>query len=623
MRILNIIELFYHSNTYITTQDIAHRFQVTTRTIQNDVKTLSKDGANNGFLIRYKRGEGYALEIKDDQKFQKYIASWKYDSYGNPNQRMEDIIVLLLCNYEFITQEFLSKTFNLSISQIKQDINKIKNELNHSHILLETKPHYGIRVLADLEKRIALLEKFYKNKNRYLLSKCDDIWKKSFIEQEIIQILKEKSIDMNYSELEQLYCFLKMLLVCKKNETECSLDATHNFLEAACKISECMEQKFVRSLSVKEIETLSKFLQRNSRQTSNHYKEQDTACFLKEALTKLEQQFHYKFTNNQIFMKNLLSHLNFLLDRLHQRISFQNPLLDEISVKFPIVLDIAICFAKQIETKYQMSLTQDEIGFLATHFAYHMEEINKKQLETYARIAVVCSSGGGSAYLIKLKLASIFYKSEIQTFSFFEKEELLNYQPNVIFSITNLDYIKDIPVIRIREILDDQDILKIKQLMQFNHPNIQILNCLQEDHFYIIEKEENYREILKRMSEKIEIEGYAGPYYSEYVLQREEYLSTIYHNGVAIPHPIMMCGKKNLISIAIIKHPIQEQGKQVRIIFMVSLKKQDIKLHEQITNFIFHVMNDLDKLQKLWKVNSFQELVRTIHMLERKISNDD
>ena len=48
-----------------------------------------------------------------------------------------------------------------------------------------------------------------------------------------------------------------------------------------------------------------------------------------------------------------------------------------------------------LKEKYGVDVTNDEAGFIATHFAGHMEKERKEKIMRFNRIGVVCSSGGG------------------------------------------------------------------------------------------------------------------------------------------------------------------------------------------------------------------------------------
>ena len=91
-----------------------------------------------------------------------------------------------------------------------------------------------------------------------------------------------------------------------------------------------------------------------------------------------------------------------------------------------MLFNISIRFSNMLKEKYNVEVTNDEAGFIATHFAAHMEREKQNKLERFNRIAVICSSGGGSAYLIKLQIESIFKKANVEAFSFTQMEEVEN-----------------------------------------------------------------------------------------------------------------------------------------------------------------------------------------------------
>ena len=105
-----------------------------------------------------------------------------------------------------------------------------------------------------------------------------------------------------------------------------------------------------------------------------------------------------------------------------------------------------------------------------------------------------------------------------------------------------------------------------------HHCNKQILQCEEYDPYTLVNdhpvyysffsKEffkyidaNCYEDLLKVMADELEEKGYGKEGFTNLVLERESYVSTIYMNGVCIPHPIETDAKKNIISVAILKKP--------------------------------------------------------------------
>ena len=312
----------------------------------------------------------------------------------------------------------------------------------------------------------------------------------------------------------------------------------------------------------------------------------------------------------------LLTHVSLLIDRLHNKISYQNPLANELNITYPMMFNIALQFCSMLHEKYNVEVTFDEIGFVAMHFASHMEKEKQGKLLSYNRIGIVCSSGGGSAYMIKIQIESLFSQAEVQTFSFLQQDELKTFQPDLIFTIMPLSQEIKAPIIYIKELLDDRDLVKIKQILQCEEydpytliqDNPMYYSFFSKDFFKFIEAD-SYENIIRMMGQELEEKGYGKKGYTDLIFERESYVSTIYTNGVCIPHPLETDALKNMISVAILKKPFVQNGKEIKIVFMICLKKDQVEIYKVITKKLYRLMQKSNYVEMLTKVDSFEEMM--------------
>ena len=118
--------------------------------------------------------------------------------------------------------------------------------------------------------------------------------------------------------------------------------------------------------------------------------------------------------------------------------------------------------------------------------------------------------------------------------------------------------------------------------------------------------------MVTTMCKALEKEKYCEENYTNLVQQREEVLSTIYQNGIAIPHPLEMCGHRNILSVGIVKHDASEHDKKVQVIFLVNLKKGDLKLHQNISKVLFEVMSDEALIGQIRCCESYEDFMKCI-----------
>lgn len=627
MREAKIIEALTTCEGYLTIDYLAKLLNVSGRTILNDIKMLNQDGKRHGYTISNLRGKGYYLDIQDQQEFLKYENSLKKQNINYKVDRIPKIIAILLLNNTYISQEFIADSLNVSKSIIKNDMDIVNEKLSEYGIQLEKKAHFGIRlVINHYTRKLAILH-LYEQGNDTIVHEMDAIAGSEFRELEklLISLLEQNDLNINYIEMKKIDSMAKICIFSSLHHLDTDTDMAPQDAVYA-KIADALNQEIKTlydvSLSQNDIYDLALYIKQKTKRTLGKIKypaglEERVEMFFQ----KCDREYNTQFNDDSEFKLSILSHVSLLLDRLHQSISLSNPLVNEISVKYPVNFNIAIQFVQELEKAYHVTITQDEIGFIATHFAAHMEREARALLGNFNRIAIVCSTGGGSAFLIKLKLESLFVGKDIQTFSLLEENELTKYHPDVIFTISDLYGKYDVPIIKINELLDDNDILKIKNMFNLGQQNVientgKLVYLMRKDCFHIIEEEMEYEDILKMMAKNMEQLGFAEKGYEENILLRESYVSTIYNHGIAIPHPLNNCAKENVVSIGIVKSKVKGE-KDVKVIFLVNLLVDNMKLLNELTRILFEVMESEASVRYLNEATSFEDFTMRIHTLNK------
>lgn len=93
------------------------------------------------------------------------------------------------------------------------------------------------------------------------------------------------------------------------------------------------------------------------------------------------------------------------------------------------------------------------------------------------------------------------------------------------------------------------------------------------------------------------------------MLERESYVSTIYMNGICIPHPIETDANRNMISVAVLNKPFIQNGKEIKVVFMICLKKDQIEMYKVITKKLYWLMQKPRYVDMITKVKSFEEMM--------------
>ena len=595
---------------YLKIDQLAKMIGVSSRTIRNDLQELSD--LQQGFTIEKSAKLGCRLIISDDTLFSKYLAGFSETTIEMQKDRIESLLSLLLIDENYQTVKQLSDELLVSGSQIKKDLSKLELYLKGSSLVLERKAHYGIRIISEVKNRLLLLLDCYQRGNNKLLEKLEkayDLEKQKKIKDQLYQLINSHEWEIDYGEFRRLEEELLLLLLIKWQKTQAEAPVSY--------LTEVLQKT---SFSVPIQKEVHEFFEASLLAKTKKLEILSNKQLLKEEIIHFFQQMDAQqktwFSTDQEFLDLVYLHVAALIERSRKEMNFSNPYLEDISKDYPVMFNYAVMFSKWLEERFQLTIASDEIGYLATHMTVPYHKWQQTLIENIYRIAVVCSSGGGMAYLVEMKLRRIFPRAKIQTFSMFEIEDIQTYFPDLIFSIIELTIEVDCPVILMSEIQSELDYLEVSENLSLlkSDETFSIERAffdLFSEGLFRIEQKRSYSDILVALADQVEAKvGFAG--YKDSLMERENYLSTIYQHGVAIPHPLVMSGKENRVAVCLLPEGASETEREAKIIFMVSLKAEQLDIHQIISKELSKLMNHPAAINALVESKDYHEFYYTL-----------
>ncbi|MEQ7194777.1 BglG family transcription antiterminator [Enterococcus avium] len=595
---------------YLKIDQLAKMIGVSSRTIRNDLQELSD--LQQGFTIEKSAKLGCRLIISDDTLFSKYLAGFSETTIEMQKDRIESLLSLLLIDENYQTVKQLSDELLVSGSQIKKDLSKLELYLKGSSLVLERKAHYGIRIISEVKNRLLLLLDCYQRGNNKLLEKLEkayDLEKQKQIKDQLYQLINSHEWEIDYGEFRRLEEELLLLLLIKWQKTQAEAPVSY--------LTEVLQKT---SFSVPIQKEVHEFFEASLLAKTKKLEILSNKQLLKEEIIHFFQQMDAQqktwFSTDQEFLDLVYLHVAALIERSRKEMNFSNPYLEDISKDYPVMFNYAVMFSKWLEETFQLTIASDEIGYLATHMTVPYHKWQQHLIENIYRIAVVCSSGGGMAYLVEMKLRRIFPRAKIQTFSMFEIEDIQTYFPDLIFSIIELTIEVDCPVILMSEIQSELDYLEVSENLSLlkSDETFSIERAffdLFSEGLFRIEQKRSYSDILVALADQVEAKvGFAG--YKDSLMERENYLSTIYQHGVAIPHPLVMSGKENRVAVCLLPEGASETEREAKIIFMVSLKAEQLDIHQIISKELSKLMNHPAAINALVESKDYHEFYYTL-----------
>ena len=155
--------------------------------------------------------------------------------------------------------------------------------------------------------------------------------------------------------------------------------------------------------------------------------------------------------------------------RVTYGLTLSDSLVKSVSVQYMNAFLVAMRFIDYHEELNEYQLSRDEIGYLALHFATHIERENQAKMQSIKKIVFIADSMKSSTLLIKTKIQSYFPLANIMVIPHMsvakhdmeEIELIISTEPVCLEKGQN-------KVVVIHQNLDEKDFHKIKNEIIFS-----------------------------------------------------------------------------------------------------------------------------------------------------------
>ena len=277
--------------------------------------------------------------------------------------------------------------------------------------------------------------------------------------------------------------------------------------------------------------------------------------------------------NEESLYVEMHRHLKFLLHRLIFHVQANDIFHGDIPNKYPLAFEMAKVAGQELQQSFGYQLAISELSYLALYFEMALrEEESEKQLRT-RKIAVVCTTGRGTANMICRQLRRVLGQ-EI-SISQYSEEEFNPLEDDDYFAIFTTIPLKltglKSPVVHLTNLFDDQWLQdEWKRVNRYHQKNLETITLK----FIRLSDEASYQAYLEKMVASLEKEGLVDSQFLNRTLDRELQQSTIFGNGIGFPHTINQKEGQTILMLAVLDPIHQEGAEQVEFIFLVAIPQQ-------------------------------------------------
>ena len=620
----------------LAASELSKQLNVSIRTIHSLLKELRDDGNHHGFKIGTVRGNGYSLVVTDEKKFRDYFNdSLSTEVTSSRYFRIPKLFYHLLLAQDYTSIQELADSFQISRNTLLKDLGELKEFMKDFNLVLDSKSHHGVKIVGDELSIRKAMSRFVISDNEHLDSIKAYL---DFINQVPIKELSEElqwlfnkyHLKITKLAFDSIIEHLKVLLYRAYDSnfiTELNMEPKiieEPFQSMAIRVVEEIERLYGLTVPALEVDYLA--TQIAGKCTVENVSQKDRTMVYQEVsrvLKQVDSEYLTDFSGDKDLKNNLLIHMVPLLTRVASNLELANPLVEFVSSRYANVFLIALRFIELWNYDTKIDLSRDEVGYLALHFASHIERLKKKTLESYKRILIISEIGRANTYLVRDKLTEVFPKATIVMNTLIDTEQINQAQADLILSTIDLNVANiQATTIKINELLTDKDVSDLKDyviLVTNVKQKIEkgnLFSQLFSEKLFFVQTADDYIETIFQCATKVVEEGYAPDDFPEHVLEREHHFSTIYENGVAGPHSMLLNGHKDIVAVVILENSLSYERREVKIIFVINMCKGNLFLYREISRLIQEIIDNKELLDKLTSCRDFGSFMNVINKIE-------
>ena len=339
------------------------------------------------------------------------------------------------------------------------------------------------------------------------------------------------------------------------------------------------------------------------------------------AVAQLEEAYHLDAFDED-FLVRLAAHVHYLNLRSQAGSFTSNPLAKRTKASYPLFYDMAVFLAGRLMAELDITLNEDEIGFLAFHIGGYFESSMSKEGQIpctvvytdYLDFREALHDGWRGA------LAKRAYVIEEVPFAAFRSERLP--KGELVISPFEIDVPSGCTSVIVNPLLGDRDFAAIEGAVESLRERkrggraVRLLSTLlRPELFWRNVTAGDRRELITKMAARAMDEGLCDERFLTSVLRREEISSTAFDGLVAVPHPLEPVALRSFLAIAVNDRPIAWGDQSVCLVMLIGLSSSDQRQIWSLFEDVLGVLSDQKNVIQLLKAEGYEDFLRRMETL--------
>ena len=317
-------------------------------------------------------------------------------------------------------------------------------------------------------------------------------------------------------------------------------------------------------------------------------------------------------------LKEFVHHLTFMVNRLRYRVRPPDRVSADLRSAYPVAYRMATIASRLIERELDLTMTEDELGFIASYFQVFLEERRTSSTPAY-RVAVVTPFGRVSARLVQLQLAKIM--AESTQYTLLSRDEAFPETLDtfdLVVTTTMEPLTTSSAVIRLAEVFDRDELLgHINRLRFDRQANIPLgagsrsllASLLDRERFMTLDPGLDYPQNLNAMIDRLIFLGLVDEEFRTHLLEREQRATMALDPHIAFPHATLPgSATRVILAVGVIPRVAGDEGLRMIVLMGVPAKADyDDTILVDVYDEIIRLAADRSGLDRISRLTSYEQ----------------
>ncbi|MGB9095778.1 BglG family transcription antiterminator [Erwinia sp.] len=577
-------------NETLPQDELARRFDVSTRTVRTDITTLNELLADHGVRLVLNRGEGYQLKI-DDEVLYRQLQDQSPSHLRVPRTsaaRVNYLLTRFLTSAFSLKLEDLADEWFVSRATLQSDMAEVREWLGRYQLAIETKPRYGMKLFGtEVAMRTCLTDLLYKiaqedSEDPLLNLEALNSGMLGTLQPLLHQCFSRFHIRMtDDSEFYlRLYCAVAVRRISEGYPLSdfSAEDVDEDVRDAARHIINLMRPITGKAISPSEEAYLRVNIaaRRVEDIAPSAISPDDGESLVDYILSYINTHYNFNLQNDPQLRADLLTHIKTMITRVRYQINIPNPLLANIKQHYPMAYDVTLAAVSSWGKYTPYVISENEIGFLVLHIGVGLERHYNVGYQRHPQILLVCDTGNSTVRMIQAMLTRKYPQIVLSNIvSLREYEQKDSIEEDFVISTARLTE-KDKPVVVMSPFPTEYQLEQIGKLVLVDRTRPYMLEkYFDASHFRIINQPMTQAELFQTLCQQLEQEGVVDNDFWPSVEEREAIVSTMLGEGIALPHSLGLLAKKTVVYTVLAPQGIAWGEETAHVIFLLAISKTE------------------------------------------------